>query len=164
MANSISLLVRISEQKLYVLDELEEVVQCYPVSTSKFGAGNQDGSYQTPLGKHCIKQKIGDDEKINEVFIGRKPLGELEQLRAQEADLPDDIITSRIMWLQGLQPGLNQGENIDSYQRYIYIHGTSDEDKIGLAASHGCIRMLNNDVIDLFDQVDEGCEVLIVEN
>lgn len=163
MDNSISLLIRISEQMLYVLDELEEVVQRYPVSTSKFGVGNREGSFQTPTGKHCVKQKIGDQAAINEVFVGREPLGVLDKLQAEQVDLPEDIITSRIMWLQGLEPGVNQGDDIDSYQRYIYIHGTSEEDKIGTAASHGCIRMYNEDVIDLFDQIETGCEVLIEE-
>jgi len=163
MDNSISLLIRISEQMLYVLDELEEVVQRYPVSTSKFGVGNKDGSFRTPTGKHCVKQKIGEQASINEVFVGREPLGVLDELRAEQIDLPEDIITSRIMWLQGLEPGVNLGNDIDSYQRYIYIHGTSEEDKIGTAASHGCIRMRNEDVIDLFDQVETGCEVLIEE-
>jgi len=163
MDNSISLLIRISEQMLYVLDELEEVVQRYPVSTSKFGVGNKDGSFRTPTGKHRVKQKIGEQASINEVFVGREPLGVLDELRAEQIDLPEDIITSRIMWLQGLEPGVNLGNDIDSYQRYIYIHGTSEEDKIGTAASHGCIRMRNEDVIDLFDQVETGCEVLIEE-
>ena len=163
MDNSISLLIRISEQMLYVLDELEEVVQRYPVSTSKFGVGNREGSFQTPTGKHCVKQKIGDQAAINEVFVGRESLGVLDKLQAEQVDLPEDIITSRIMWLQGLEPGVNQGDDIDSYQRYIYIHGTSEEDKIGTAASHGCIRMYNEDVIDLFDQIETGCEVLIEE-
>lgn len=163
MENNISLLIRISEQALYVLDELEEVVQQYPVSTSKYGVGNKQGSFKTPLGKHSIKQKIGEQAALNEVFIGRQPIGVLADLQEQKAELPEDIITSRIMWLQGLEPGVNQGDDIDSYQRYIYIHGTSDEDKIGTEASHGCIRMRNDDVIDLFDQLDEGCEVLIEE-
>jgi len=163
MPNSVSLLIRISEQQLYLLDELEEVVQKYPVSTSKYGTGNKDGSFQTPVGRHYIKEKIGDQAPMNEVFIGREPLGVLENLQSQQAGFPEDIITSRIMWLQGLEPGVNKGGDVDSYQRYIYIHGTSEEDKIGTAASHGCIRMRNDDVIDLFDQIETGCEVLIEE-
>jgi len=163
MPNSVSLLIRISEQQLYLLDELEEVVQKYSISTSKYGAGNKEGSFQTPTGRHYIKEKIGDQAAMNEVFAGRKPLGVLEDLQAQQADLPEDIITSRIMWLQGMESGVNEGGDVDSYQRYIYIHGTSEEDKIGTAASHGCIRMCNDDVIDLFDQIETGCEVLIEE-
>ena len=161
MIDSVSLLVRISEQMLYVLDELEEVIQKYPVSTSKYGVGNKEGSFQTPVGRHYVKQKIGEHAAMNEVFVGRKPVGVLEDLQAQQVDLPEDVITSRIMWLQGMEEGINKGEDIDSYQRYIYIHGTYEEDKIGTPASHGCIRMRNDDVIDLFEQLDESCEVLI---
>lgn len=163
MSESVSLLIRIKEQMLYVLDELEEVIQKYPVSTSKYGVGNKQGSYQTPVGRHSIKQKIGEHAALNEVFVGRETIGVLETLQAQQVDLPDDLITSRIMWLQGLEPGINKGDDIDSYQRYIYIHGTDEEDKIGTAASHGCIRMRNDDVIDLFEQLDEGCEIYIEE-
>ena len=163
MSSQISLHIRISEQMLYVLDELEEVVQKYAVSTSRYGIGNKQNSFKTPVGKHSVKQKIGEHAAMNEVFVARKPIGVLDILRQQQATLPQDIITSRIMWLQGLEPGVNKGDDIDSYQRYIYIHGTDEEDKIGTAASHGCIRMRNHDVIDLFDQVEEGCDVFIEE-
>lgn len=163
MTDSISLLVRVSEQMLYVLDELEEVVQTYPVSTSKYGVGNKEGSFQTPTGKHCVQQMIGGESLINEVFVGREPIGVLDELQSQQVELPEDIITTRIMWLQGLEPGVNMGSDIDSHQRYIYIHGTHEEDKIGQPASHGCIRMRNDDVIDLFDQIELGCEILIEE-
>ena len=163
MPNNVSLLIRISEQKLYLLDELEEVIQQYTVSTSKYGIGSEDGSFKTPKGKHRISEKIGETAPRNEVFIGRQGQGVLEDLLAQKIDLPEDIITSRILWLDGLEPGVNQGGNLDTYQRYIYIHGTHEEDKIGTPVSHGCIRMRNDDVIDLFDQVDEGCEVIIEE-
>ena len=157
------IIVKVSQQKLYCCDDEEKVLFEYPVSTSSFGMGNKNGSFMTPLGEHSIAQKIGADCAINEVFIGRVPQGELEALQAAGKTLPEDIITSRILWLEGKEPGVNNGEGIDSYQRYIYIHGTSEEKKIGLPASHGCIRMRNQDVIDLFDQVDEGCRVLIQE-
>ncbi len=163
MPHNVSILIRISEQKLYLLDELEEVIQQYAVSTSKYGVGSEEGSYKTPKGKHCISEKIGETAPRNEVFIGRQGQGVLGDLQAQKIDLPDDIITSRILWLEGLEQGINQGDNLDTHQRYIYIHGTPEEDKIGTAVSHGCIRMCNDDVIDLFDQVDEGCEVIIEE-
>ena len=163
MSSQISLRIRISEQMLYVLDELEEVVQKYAVSTSRYGIGNKQNSFKTPVGKHSVKQKIGEHAAMNEVFVARRSIGVLDNLKQQQATLPQDIITSRIMWLQGLEPGVNKGDDIDSYQRYIYIHGTDEEDKIGTAASHGCIRMRNHDVIDLFYQVEEGCEVFIEE-
>lgn len=155
------LLVRIGEQQLYVEDEQHNILRQYPVSTSKYGTGNRDGSFQTPLGKHCVREKIGDQAAVDEVFIGRQPQGQLSQLRADAVKLPEDIIMARILWLQGLEPGVNQGEDVDSYQRYIYIHGTSEEDRIGTPASHGCIRMRNRDVIELYDLVDVDCTVLI---
>ena len=163
MSNNVSLLIKISEQKLYLLDELEEVIQQYMVSTSKYGVGSEEGSFKTPAGKHRISEKIGETAPRNEVFIGRQGQGVLEDLQAQKIDLPEDIITSRILWLTGLESGINQGGNMDTHQRYIYIHGTPEEDKIGIPVSHGCIRMRNDDVIDLFDQVDAGCEVIIEE-
>jgi len=157
------IIIKINQQKLYCCDDEEKIVFEYPVSTSSFGMGNQNGSFKTPLGEHSIAQKIGADCAINEVFIGRVPQGGLEALQTAGKTLPEDIITSRILWLEGKEPGVNNGEGIDSYQRYIYIHGTSEEEKIGLPASHGCIRMRNQDVVDLFNHVDEGCRVLIQE-
>ena len=157
------IIVKISQQKLYCYSSEEKVLFEYPVSTSSYGIGNKNGSFKTPVGEHSIAQKIGDGCAVNEVFIGRVPQGVLEELQAKEHALPEDIITSRILWLQGMEPGKNNGEDIDSYHRYIYIHGTSEEEKIGTPASHGCVRMRNQDVIDLFNQVDEGCRVLIQE-
>lgn len=135
----------------------------YPVSTSSYGPGNQNGSFKTPLGEHSIAQKIGDGCPVNEVFIGRQPQGVLDDIKSSDKVLSDDIITSRILRLQGEEPGVNQGADIDSYQRYIYIHGTPEEGKIGQPASHGCVRMRNQDVIDLYEQVDVHCRVLIQE-
>lgn len=157
------IIVKVNQQKLYCCNDEEKVLFEYPVSTSIFGMGNQNGSFKTPLGEHSIAQKIGAGCAINEVFTGREPQGVLEVLQAESKSLPEDIITSRILWLQGMEPGVNNGEGIDSYQRYIYIHGTTEEEKIGTPASHGCVRMRNQDVIDLFNRVDEGCRVLIQE-
>jgi len=163
MSQISQIIVKIKQQKLYCCNEQKEVLFEYPVSTSSFGVGNQNGSYKTPLGEHSIAQKIGDGCPVNEVFVGREPQGVLTDLLAAKKSLPNDIITTRILWLQGLEPGRNNGEGIDSYQRYIYIHGTSEEEKIGTPASHGCVRMRNKDVIELFNQVEEGCKVLIQE-
>jgi len=163
--------VNIDQQRLYCMDQNGKKIMDYPVSTSKFGTGNQNGSFKTPLGWHSIAQKIGKDCAINEVFIGRKAIGVLDDLIATHQKLPQDIITSRILWLQGEEEGLNKektakqnlsdSNTIDSYRRYIYIHGTSEENKIGQPASHGCVRMCNKDIIELFDLIDEGCKVLI---
>lgn len=157
------IIVKVNQQKLYCCDDQEKVLLEFPVSTSSLGIGNQNGSFKTPLGEHIIAQKIGADCAINEVFVGRVPQGVLEVLQAENKPLPEDIITSRILWLRGMEPGVNNGEGIDSYQRYIYIHGTAEEEKIGTPASHGCVRMRNQDVIDLFNRVDEGCRVIIQE-
>ena len=155
------IIVDVSQQKLFALNQKQQVLFEYAVSTSRYGVGNQDGSFKTPLGEHSIAQKIGDGCAIEEVFIGRQPQGLLSDLQAAGVSLPEDIITARILRLQGLQPGINQGDGIDSYQRYIYIHGSADESSIGLPASHGCVRMRNDDVIELFDQVEAGCRVSI---
>lgn len=156
-------LVRVSEQCLYVYNRQGEVIRQFPVSTSRYGIGSENGSFKTPVGRHVIREKIGADAPINEVFVGRQARGVLGDLIQQQAELPDDIITTRIMWLDGQEPGLNKGGQVDSYQRYIYIHGTDEEDQIGIPASHGCIRMRNEDVIELFDLVEVGCTVLIEE-
>ena len=100
---------------------------------------------------------------INMVMVGREPKGLLQDCINEGVELPDDVITSRIMWLEGMEPGRNQGGYVDTYNRYIYIHGTSEEDKIGTPASIGCIRMLNEDVVELYRLVDAGTEVLIEE-
>ena len=158
-----SLHVSIKDQLMTLLDEAGQVLHSYPVSTSKFGSGSQNGSNKTPLGLHRIKDKIGGAMPINEVFLGRMPHGSLEECIERGVELPDDVITSRIMWLEGMQPGMNQGGYVDTYQRYIYIHGTSDEENIGTPASMGCIRMLNADIVELFRLVESGIEVMIEE-
>ena len=161
MTDTNQIRIKLSKQKLYLQDENLEIIKEYSISSSAFGAGNQYGSYKTPLGEHIIAEKIGEDAPLMEVFIGRQPQGVLSELMQKAVDLPEDIITSRIIWLEGREAGINQGGDVDSYQRYIYIHGTSEEDKIGSPASHGCIRMNNADVIELFDLVDTGCPVYI---
>ena len=158
-----SIRINISQQKLSLLDEAGELIHEYPVSTSKYGTGSENGSEKTPLGLHRIKNKIGGAMPMNMVLVGREPKGMLEDCIRDGVELPDDVITSRIMWLEGMEPGRNQGGYVDTYNRYIYIHGTSDEDKIGTPASIGCIRMLNKDVVELYRLVDVGTEVLIEE-
>jgi len=113
------IIVNIARQQLYCAGADGGILKQYAVSTSRFGVGNQNGSFKTPLGEHCIEQKIGAGCAINEVFVGRQAMGGLEDLRNQQKPLPDDIIMGRILWLSGLQPGINRGEGIDSYQRYI---------------------------------------------
>ena len=157
---AISILVKVSEQRLYLRDDQGRTVVEYPVSTSRFGTGNRLGSYQTPIGTHRIYRKIGDDCQADEVFVGREPQGRLSDF-IECGQVPDDPITARILWLEGLEPGINEGGEVDSCRRYIYIHGTGEEELIGRPASKGCIRMYNKDVIDLFERVDEGCLVIM---
>lgn len=158
-----SVKINVAQQQLQLLDEDGNLLHQYSVSTSKNGTGNQNGSEQTPLGLHRIKDKLGGAMPVNEVYIGRVPHGSLEECRERDVDLPDDVIMSRILWLEGMEPGRNQGGYVDTYQRYIYIHGTNHEDTIGTPTSIGCIRMCNADVVDLYRLVEVGSEVLIEE-
>lgn len=157
-----TIVVDISEQQLYLHEgnkpHTYNMVKSYPVSTSKYGIGSQAGSNKTPLGRHHIEKKIGDGAPPGMIFKGRQNTGKIAKI---DAEGTKDLVTTRIMWLKGLEPGKNSGRGIDSYQRYIYIHGTAEEYKIGQPASHGCVRMYNSDVIDLFNRVKEGTEVYI---
>ena len=167
------LLINLSTQKLIFIEDSSET-NSYDISSSKFGIGNLNDSYQTPLGLHVINDKIGENQPINTIFKGRKIIEggitiedlskpEFKSFKKKHFDEFDDLITSRILWLKGCEAGINQGENIDTYKRFIYIHGTAHEELIGQVASYGCIRMRNNDVIKLFDQVDEGTYVYIYD-
>lgn len=137
--------------------------QTYPVSTGKNGTGEQYGSEKTPRGWHRIYAKIGQDAPLNTVFIERKPTGEIydEALRALHPQR--DWILTRILQLQGLEPGKNQGGEVDSLHRRIYIHGCPDTVVLQTPNSRGCIRMHNTDIIKLFECVDENTRVLIEE-
>ena len=125
----------------------------YPVSTGEKGPGNLKDSFKTPLGRHRIAAMIGDDQPIDTIFKARQPIGVFE---TEKHDEQQDWILSRILWLEGDQTGINRRGRVDTFSRYIYIHGTHREDLIGQPASHGCIRMRNADVIDLFDYAREG--------
>ncbi|PCI09236.1 MAG: L,D-transpeptidase [Gammaproteobacteria bacterium] len=153
--------INITQQQLNLLDEDGILLQQFPVSTSKYGAGSQNGSERTPLGLHRIKDKVGGAMPVNEVFIARVPQGSLDECIERGVELADDVIMSRILWLEGMEPGRNQGGYVDTYQRYIYIHGTNHEEMIGKPMSIGCIRMRNQDIVELYRQVDVGSEVLI---
>lgn len=143
-------IVKISAQMLYLYSAREYVCN-YSVSTSRFGIGHDEGSYKTPTGIHCVQEKIGGDAEFSEIFKTRKPTREHANIEHNEIRTNEDCITSRILWLAGLEEGVNKGAGIDSYARYIYIHGTHEEGLIGQPASEGCIRMKNQDVIDLYD-------------
>jgi|TARA_B100001939_G_scaffold51526_1_gene40782 lipoprotein-anchoring transpeptidase ErfK/SrfK len=152
--------IDISQQRLY-LKQNDDLIKSYPISSSKYGEGSTENSNMTPLGLHVIKEKIGTDVPINTLFISRINTKRTVNIENSRNKTKDDHITSRILWLDGLEEGKNKGKGVDSYSRYIYIHGTHEEGLIGEKASHGCIRMLNNDVIDLYNYVNIGTKVYI---
>jgi len=123
----------------------------YPISSSQFGLGTGEGSFKTPLGRFEIAEKIGAGAPLGAIFTGRIPTGHLGH-----PDDPADLIQTRILWLHGLDP-----DNANTRNRYIYIHGTNHESQLGAPASHGCIRMRNTDIADLFEQVPHGTPVFI---
>jgi L,D-transpeptidase-like protein len=127
-------------------------------STSRFGIGQTEGSNQTPLGLHRIAEKIGTGKPPGTVFKSRRVTGHTSQ-----PEFADAKITTRILWLEGLEPGFNRGGNVDSHARYIYIHGTADQKSIGRPASHGCIHLADADLIPLFDLLPSGTLVWIRE-
>jgi lipoprotein-anchoring transpeptidase ErfK/SrfK len=131
----------------------EETVRSYPISSSRFGIGTEEGSLKTPMGEFRVAQKIGHGLPGNTIFRGRVALRPDEPLPPTE-----DLIMSRILWLDGVEE-----HNANTRNRFIYIHGTKHEDKIGSPASHGCIRMRNADVVELFTLVEEGTPVFIRE-
>ena len=141
--------ISIQDQKLYLTDS-GKLIKEYDISSSKYGEGSESGSFKTPLGKHAVKKMIGGGQPHGMRFIGRVP-SEIYPIYAEEKILvSDDVVQSRIIWLAGQEEGINKGPGVDSYTRYIYIHGTHEEGLIGKKASHGCIRMLNHDVLELY--------------
>ena len=136
-----------------------------PFPPPKNGVGQQQNSGCTPLGEHQICEKFGENFPVNSVFVARQFTGEIYDAQLAKQFPQRDWILSRILWLDGCESGFNQGENIDgvcdSRSRYIYIHGTPDSEPMGVALSHGCVRMRMLHVIDLFDKVDVGTKVLI---
>lgn len=153
-------LVQVATQSLQLYQENQLVAQ-WPVSTSRFGIGNEMDSFKTPPGVHRIAEKIGTDEQLGCVFRARRRTGEIATIHNDNKMRDQDLITTRILWLEGLEQGVNAGPGIDSYQRFIYIHGTPEEGLIGQAVSHGCVRMRNQDVADLFSRIPVGSLVVI---
>jgi len=156
------IIIDISEQLLYLFEN-DTCIQKFPISSSKFGIGNQSGSNKTPLGLHYIARKIGSTVPYGGILKGRKFTGEIAEIYIDETNSQKDVITTRILWLKGLETGVNKGGKIDSYNRYIYIHGTNEEGLIGKPSSQGCIRMKNSDIIKLFNMVSINTPVYISE-
>jgi len=163
MLSSPSIRIDLSAQRLDLLDG-SRVVASYPVSTSRYGAGELRGSHKTPRGRHMIRAKIGDGQPRGAVFVGRRPTGEIYSESLACAHPGRDWILTRIMWLSGLELGTNRLGAVDSMRRFIYIHGTPDSVALGRPGSIGCIRMANDAVIDLFELVPVGTVVDIIES
>jgi L,D-transpeptidase YbiS len=156
--------ISIKRQVLTLYNDDGDAMARYPVSTAANGVGCEKDSGCTPLGVHTIRAKIGDSAAPNTVFVGRRPTGEVytPELMAQFPDR--DWILTRILWLSGKEVGKNRLGNVDTMQRYIYIHGTPDSTEMSKIGSHGCVRMRNKDVIALFDVVAVGTRVFIHED
>ncbi|MEM6263798.1 MAG: L,D-transpeptidase [Bacteroidota bacterium] len=155
------LYVSLKDQKMYLIKDWE-VETTYLISGAKKGAGNRSGSNQTPTGLHKIAEKHGEGVPLGGILKARHFTEKVAEIFTDETDLETDDVTTRVLWLQGVEEGFNKGGNVDSYQRYIYIHGTPEEGLLGKPASHGCIRMKNQQVIELFEQVGTGTLVLIL--
>jgi lipoprotein-anchoring transpeptidase ErfK/SrfK len=154
--------VHLGRQRL-ILWEGERMLSEYPVSTARNGPGERFGSGCTPRGWHVVRARIGAGAPPNAVFVGRRPTGEIYSPELA-ARFPDrDWILTRILWLSGLEPGRNRLGRVDSMRRYIYIHGTPDSEPMGVARSHGCVRMRNPDLLELFDRTPAGTPVHLQE-
>ena len=156
------LYVSVKTQKMYHIIN-NEVVKTFIISTAEKGIGNIKNSEQTPLGLHSVKEKHGDNIPLNGRMIGRVFYGQIATIYNDSSRSKTDDVTTRILWLSGEEEGVNKGGNVDSYQRYIYIHGTSEEGRLGTPASHGCIRMNNKDVLKLYNKIAVGTKVLILD-
>lgn len=153
----------IATQRLFLFEN-QRVIERFTISTAKNGAGEIKGSEKTPRGRHFIRAKIGGNAPEGAVFVGRRFTGEIYNDKLAQENPKRDWILSRILWLCGMDIGKNRLGVVDTFSRYIYIHGAPDDSPFGVAASHGCIRMKNADVIALFEKVDVGAPVFISEN
>jgi L,D-transpeptidase YbiS len=159
-SETLRITVSFPEQRLRLVNG-DAILLDVPVSTAGNGPGERMGSKCTPRGRHVVRAKIGDGAPPGSVFVGRRATGELfhPRLRAQYPDR--DWILTRILWLSGLEPGRNRLGNVDTMRRFIYIHGCPDDVVLGTPGSHGCIRMRNSDVVELFRRVPVGTPVLL---
>ncbi len=156
--------ISIAQQTLTLIGESEKVLQSYSVSTALRGAGERCGSFCTPRGKHLIRARIGAGMPENTVFAARRPTGEIYSAELAAAHPGRDWILTRILWLSGCEAGFNRLGDVDTMRRFIYIHGCPDSEPMGVPRSHGCIRMHNPDIVELFDRVAAYTPVEIVED
>jgi lipoprotein-anchoring transpeptidase ErfK/SrfK len=153
--------ISITRQTLSLFDNDGELMLQFPVSTAANGVGCEKDSGCTPLGAHIIRAKIGEGAPANTVFVGRRATGEIWTPALMLAHPNRDWILTRILWLSGTEVGKNRLGNVDTMQRYIYIHGTPDMTDLHVAGSHGCVRMRNDDIVKLFDLVSVNTTVHI---
>jgi len=156
-----SLRISLTKQTLAVDEDGVEVLT-YPVSTSAWGPGERIDSLCTPRGRHVIRAKIGAGLPPGAVLVARRPTGEVLDAELARQHPHRDWILTRILWLSGCEPGRNRRGDVDTMRRYIYIHGTPEHELVGVPFSHGCVRMRNADVIELFDRVDAGTPVELI--
>jgi len=147
------IVIDISRQQLDLLDDEGALVRRYAVSSAKNGAGEKNGSYCTPRGRHIIRAKVGANQPVNTVFVERRPTGEVYGPELAARFPGRDWILTRILWLSGCERGFNRLGDVDTMRRAIYIHGSPDSAEMGKPGSHGCIRMRNADIVELFDLV-----------
>lgn len=158
------LLISVGQQRLSLIGDEGQWLKEYPISTAKAGVGEMSGSYQTPRGRHIIRAKIGVGQPENTVFVRRRPTGELWTPALAELHPGRDWILTRILWLSGCEAGFNRLGDRDTMRRYVYIHGSPDTAEMGKPGSHGCIRMRNADIVELFEQIPCYSDVLISED
>ena len=158
---TVEIVVSIPQQRLELFQH-DELLYGYSISTAKNGPGEETGSECTPRGRHIIRAMIGAGCEIGTVFVGRRPSGEIWSPQLAQAEPERDWILTRILWLSGLESRFNRLGEVDTMRRFIYIHGTPYEEQIGRPVSHGCIRMCNSELIQLYDHVVPGTIVTII--
>jgi lipoprotein-anchoring transpeptidase ErfK/SrfK len=154
--------ISLADQTLDLVED-DGAVRRYRVSTSRNGAGERNGSFCTPRGRHVVRARIGAGQPLGTVFVRRRPTGEVHSLELAAQHPGRDWILTRILWLSGCEPGFNRHGHVDTMRRYVYIHGTPDTTPLGIPGSIGCVRMRNSDLVELFDRVPAGTPVTIIE-
>jgi len=155
--------IHLDKQTLELLDDDGRLLERYAISTSKFGAGETNGSFCTPRGRHLVRAKIGAGAPLGTVFVNRRPTGEIHTPELDRRFPGRDWILTRILWLSGCEPGFNRLGSVDTMRRYIYVHGSPERAVMGVPGSIGCVRMHNADIVDLFERVPPGTPVEIIE-